>query len=396
MNASRSRLRGGTSAPALPRRTAPTLRSKPGQVVGGAGAGPLHLAGVEAPQMAFQRLRPNAEGRGGTERVGPGGQCHDLSAVGGGHLPGQAGLADAGVTDQQHAAELPVRRGGELPLQHGQLAVRGPRGEGRAFPASGPVWSPPLLSARSCVCRSCAARWRACRRPWDLSPVDGHRRHRLGQAFEGEPAGVPEAEPAPSAHESCHELAGEDLGTMGFVAQPAGGDHRLAVKVAAVPERLAGVNADPHRQLRPGPGGVMPLDRPLNRHRAAQGVNGAAKDDHEPVPQALDLLASRLGDRLAQQSEVGPADLLGGVVPQPGKQVGRGHEIGEQQRHHHRPPVAHGNSLLRRQPSGRGRRDEGTGGKRRPRAGSSWQRGGSGPSPDVPRQTVAAGLAPRS
>ena len=202
MNASRSRLRGGSSAPPCragrPRRCAVTRpgrrRRRRRPAPPRRGRGPAD--GVPAPPSKRRRPWWHRAGR-------PGPTVSRPRRRGPRPPPGPGGSADAGVTDQQHAAELPVRRGGELPLQHGQLAFR-PTRRGRAWSRRrGRSGRHRRRAARSCACRSCAARWRACRRPCGRSPVDGHRRHRLGQAFEGEPAGVPEAEPAPGADESA-------------------------------------------------------------------------------------------------------------------------------------------------------------------------------------------------
>ena len=63
-----------------------------------------------------------------------------------------------------------------------------------------------------------------------------------------------------------------------------------------------------------------------------QGSRGRGEDHHEPVAQVLHLGASRLGDGLAQDREVAPADLFGGLGRQALRQLGRAHHVGEQDR----------------------------------------------------------------
>src|SRR5581483_10573491 len=101
-------------------------------------------------------------------------------------------------------------------------------------------------------------------------PVDGHGRHRLGQPFEPQAPGWPEPEPAPGPDQCGDELTGEDLRALGLVAQAAGGDDRLAMKVVAVSQRFAGLHADPDRQLRAGRRGVVVVDPSLHADGAAE------------------------------------------------------------------------------------------------------------------------------
>ena len=85
-----------------------------------------------------------------------------------------------------------------------------------------------------------------------------------------------------------------------------------------------------HRVL---PAPVVPFDALLHGHRAGQGGRGRGEDHHQPVTEVLHLGASRLGDGLAQDREVPPADLFGGLGRQALRQLRRAHHVGEQDRH---------------------------------------------------------------
>lgn len=71
---------------------------------------------------------------------------------------------------------------------------------------------------------------------------------------------------------------------------------------------------------------------PLDRHRARQGVQHRWEDHHQPVAQVLHLVAAARHHSLAEELNMSASHLLGGVVPQPSEQLGRPHEVGEQQR----------------------------------------------------------------
>ena len=65
-----------------------------------------------------------------------------------------------------------------------------------------------------------------------------------------------------------------------------------------------------HRVL---PAPVVPFDALLHGHGTGQGGRRRAEDHHEPVAEVLHLGATGLGDGLAQDREVLPADLVGGL-----------------------------------------------------------------------------------
>jgi hypothetical protein len=54
-------------------------------------------------------------------------------------------------------------------------------------------------------------------------------------------------------------------------------------------------------------------------------VEGAGKGEHEPVPEALDLLPARIGHRRPQQAEMGPAEVVRRFVAESIQQLGRSH-----------------------------------------------------------------------
>ncbi len=66
---------------------------------------------------------------------------------------------------------------------------------------------------------------------------------------------------------------------------------------------------------------------------ARQGGRGRGEHHHEPVTEVLHLGATGFGDRLAQDREVIPADLVGRLGRQALRQLRRAHHVGEQDRH---------------------------------------------------------------
>lgn len=155
----------------------------------------------------------------------------------------------------------------------------------------------------------------------------------------------PEAEPSSGPDEPGNEFAREDLAAFRLVAQAFGHHNRLAVEVPLVPDGLAGVETDPHLERRPRPTTVVLINAALHRHGAAERVDGAGEGNHEPVPQALHLLPSRRRHSITQQREVGAANLLRSVVPKASEQLGRRHEISEEQRYESGTSLAHAASL---------------------------------------------------
>ena len=89
-------------------------------------------------------------------------------------------------------------------------------------------------------------------------------------------------------------------------------DHRIPEVVIVLPGDLAAAQPDPQAD-RFLAATVVPFDALLHGHRAGQGGRGRGEDHHEPVAQVLDLGAAGLGDGLAEDREVAPADLVGRV-----------------------------------------------------------------------------------
>ena len=115
------------------------------------------------------------------------------------------------------------------------------------------------------------------------------------------------------------------------VAQALGHHHRGSEEVIRVTDRLARMQADPYsraaRSARAGcdarpPAGFRPR-RPARR--------GSAERDHQSVAEALDFLPGVTERDIAQQTEMRATQSLGQLVAEVVEQLGRAHEIGEQE-----------------------------------------------------------------
>jgi hypothetical protein len=78
---------------------------------------------------------------------------------------------------------------------------------------------------------------------------------------------------------------------------------------------------------------VVAFDTLLHGYCARQGCGCRGEHHHETVTEVLHLGASGLRNRLAQDREVLPADLVGGFREQTLRQLGRSHDVREQDRH---------------------------------------------------------------
>jgi hypothetical protein len=119
------------------------------------------------------------------------------------------------------------------------------------------------------------------------------------------------------------------------LAQAARHHHRRADVIALVAQRLSHVQSHPDRQ-------PLARDRAtrglLDRHRAAHGVGRGREDRHQSVPEPLTTPAvgrHRLAHQPVMCLENLPRPFVAGAV----QQLGRTHQIGEQDRGRHREPA---------------------------------------------------------
>ena len=159
---------------------------------------------------------------------------------------------------------------------------------------------------------------------------------RLAQALQRAPPERAELHRAAPADEIAHQIGSEDLTGSGGVAEPAGEHDRPAEVVTLVADRLSDVQADAHAAV--GTGDVVegPCDRPLDRRRRGNRLDRAREHDHQAVAQRLHGPPAVRGSRVADQAEVRPPVLFGALVADPFHRLGRGHQIGEQDRHDRR------------------------------------------------------------
>jgi hypothetical protein len=231
-----------------------------------------------------------------------------------GHLLGEAGLADARLTGHEHE---PAPAGSSFAQQTGgagQLAL-------------------PSDKRQAGHQARCGIRFVAHR-----EGADG-----LGHALELERAERVETETGPARKQAGHQLRAQDLAGIGLVAQPAGHHHRRAEEVGFVPEGLPGVEAHPDGQTLTR---HRPARRLLHGDGASQGVSSGGERPHQPVAQPFHFGAPVGGGRLGQQRVVGAEDALGVLVSGPGQQLGRAHEVGEQDGDESRGALSHCGAIL--------------------------------------------------
>ena len=226
-------------------------------------------------------------------------------------IPGSPETSASRRSPSRAAAQAPASRS-----RSGTRPTKPVRGTSRS--AGGSVSSPGSGGSGSHSTR-CAGRGPGS--PLSSSgPTDGH----------GRPVG---------RGEQRHDLAGQDLPAAGRGAQAGRLDGGRPEPVALLAQRVADrhADADGQRRLR---GPVALLDALLHPDRAGDRRADARERDHQPVAEALDLLPAGLFERLAQQREVRAPQPVGALAAQPGRQLGRAHEIGEQQGDG--PALAHG------------------------------------------------------
>ena len=155
---------------------------------------------------------------------------------------------------------------------------------------------------------------------------------------------------APSSA-GTHQIRDEDLSAARLVTQPRGLDDRVAKVVVTLLCRLPG--AEPHpKGERPCNFGIVSIHCLLHRHRAGNGGGSGRKDDHEAVPQILDLVATGSRDRLTKGGEVPAAQIVGRLGREGRSQLRRANQVGEEHRDalgcSHLPPFRFRQSLGQR------------------------------------------------
>jgi len=77
--------------------------------------------------------------------------------------------------------------------------------------------------------------------------------------------------------------------------------------------------------------GVMIVKGLLHGDCARDGIDCTGKDHHEPVPEALDLVAATALHRAPEQTEIASSDTVRGVVSEPLDQFRGTDQVGEQE-----------------------------------------------------------------
>ena len=210
------------------------------------------------------------------------------------HLRHQRGLADPGLSCDQHRPRLAV---GHRRLQRvvdvGELLGAADEPEDRV------------------VRRREEPRGQRHRPGHDLRlPHDLDRVDRVRQSLQLERPHLDEGLGRVPADHRPHDLGREDLAAVGRRAQACRLDDRVAEVVAVVFGHLARAQAHPDRQrLHRAP--VVGVDALLDADRAGDRPARARERHHEAVAQVLDLDAAGRLDRTAEKREVGLPQLLG-------------------------------------------------------------------------------------
>jgi hypothetical protein len=178
------------------------------------------------------------------------------------------------------------------------------------------------------------------RRPPDLAGRD-----RRPDALQLERPERAEDVAAPRAHQPADEVGGDDLPGLRGVAQALRDDDGRADEVGADPHRLAGVQ--PHAQHGALAAGA---DRLLHGRRAGHRPAGGRERHHQPVAEALHLLAAVAADLRPQEREVLAQRCRPLVVPEAPQQVRGPGDVGEEERGRR----SAGHRVNRRYPTGPG------------------------------------------
>lgn len=158
-------------------------------------------------------------------------------------------------------------------------------------------------------------------------PADLEGGDRCRQPSELDLAEGSELESAPGSDQIAHQRGGQDLAPLSQVAQATGHHHGQPEVVVLVADRIAHVEPDPHLH----PSSRRTSDGPLHLDGTAHCVHCPGYHDHQPITQALDLVAASRRDLLPQHLEVDAAEAVELVVAELVEERGGAHKIGEQQ-----------------------------------------------------------------
>jgi len=163
--------------------------------------------------------------------------------------------------------------------------------------------------------------------PEHLDRLDG-----VGQSFQGQAPVCFELVTGTTPGRESHPLRRQDLPALAGGTEPGRFNHRVPEVVVVLSTDFTAAQSDPqaHRLLT-APVGAF--DALLHGHATRQGSRGRAENHHESVTQVLYLGAPGFGDGLAQDGEVSPADIVGGVGRQALRQFRRAHHVCEQDGH---------------------------------------------------------------
>ena len=144
---------------------------------------------------------------------------------------------------------------------------------------------------------------------------------RLGQSLQFQRTDRPELVAAPPPRHASHHRRAQDLAGGAGRLESLGLDHRQAEAVTVlldgdVADAQADAHLDPLAVGRP----VVPVDGLLDGHGGTDGVGRSRERGHHPVTGRLDDPASGCVDRVAHQTVVGVAQVVGLLLADPGPQ----------------------------------------------------------------------------
>jgi hypothetical protein len=226
-----------------------------------------------------------------------------------GQVSGQPGLADAGFAGQQ-----------------GEPALSG----GRLLPEMGQLFQLGLPADEHPAHRRQEGRQGQGRPGLGLPRHLAHR-HRLGQPLQLHGSHVGETGSRPAAGHHPHQHGGQDLAGPGH--QPGRLHHGGTEHVPVLEAHVAQGDPDPYRQWDAG-GATLPVDCLLHGDGCCHPVGGGAEGGQHAVPQGLDLGATGLLDGAPEGGEVLAAQLIEGRFTQPGQELRRPRQVGEEDARH--------------------------------------------------------------